>query len=68
MRAMQRGCHEEEPPLEQVAVELVELERARDEEEVQEEHRAPRPPRAQREPANETVQERRREQIGRAHV
>ena len=52
---MQRGCREEEPPLEQVAVEL---ERARDDEGVQEVRRAPRPPRAQREPANETVQAR----------
>ena len=63
---VQRGCREEEPPLEQVAVGLVELERARDEEGVQEEHRAPRPPHAQREPANKTVQERRRERRRRA--
>ena len=60
MRAMQRGCREEEPPLEQVAVELVELEWARDEEGVREGRHAPRPPCVQREPANETVQERRR--------
>ena len=59
MRAMQRGCREEEEPLpEQVVVAPVELERARDGEGVQEEHRAPRPPRAQRGPANKTVQER----------
>ena len=51
MRAMQRGCREEEPPPEQVAVEL---ERARDEEEVREVRRAPRLPRAQKEPANNT--------------
>ena len=41
-RAMQHGCREEEPPQEQAAVEPVELERARDEEGVLEERRAPR--------------------------
>ena len=56
MRAMQRGCREEEPPQEQVAVEPVELERARDGEGVREERHGPRLPRAQRGPANETVQ------------
>ena len=60
---MQRGCREEDPPPEQVAVEL---ERVRDEEEVREERCAPRPPCAQREPANETVQEWRRERRQRA--
>ena len=58
---MQRSCREAEPPLEQAEVEPVELERAQDGEEVQEERRALRSPHAQREPANEMMPERRRE-------
>ena len=64
MRAMQRGCREEEPQLEQAAVELVERERA--DEEVRAAHRVQRPLRVQRGPANEMVWERRRERRRRA--